>query len=51
VEDNIKINFGELGWSDIDWIVLTEDRNQWRALVNKIMNHRVPLNFGNFLSS
>jgi hypothetical protein len=40
--DNIKINFGEIGWDGRDWIKLAEDRGQWWALVNTVMNLRVP---------
>jgi hypothetical protein len=40
--DNIKINLREIGWDGIDWIDLAQDRNQWRALVNTVMNVRVP---------
>jgi hypothetical protein len=32
--DNIKMDLGEVGWSDVDWIGLAQDRNRWRALVN-----------------
>jgi hypothetical protein len=32
----------EIGWSGIDWIDLAQDRVQWRALVNKVMNLQVP---------
>jgi hypothetical protein len=35
----------------MDWINLAEDRDQWRALVNKVMNLRAPKNVDNFLSS
>jgi hypothetical protein len=40
--DNIRIDLGEVGWSDVDWIGLAQDRNRWRALVNSILNLRVP---------
>jgi hypothetical protein len=40
--DNIKIYLREIGWDGVDWIDLAEDRNQWRALVNTVMNLRVP---------
>jgi hypothetical protein len=41
----------EIGWGGMDWIDLAQDRDQWRALVNTVMNLRVPQNVGNFLSS
>jgi hypothetical protein len=40
--DNIRINLGEVGWGDVDWIDLAQDKNRWRALVNAVMNPRVP---------
>jgi hypothetical protein len=40
--DNIKMDFRELGWDGKDWIDLPQDRDQWRALVNAVMNLRVP---------
>jgi hypothetical protein len=40
--DNIRIDLGEVGWGDVDWIVLAQDRNRWRALVNSVLNLRVP---------
>jgi hypothetical protein len=40
--DNIKIDLREMGWDDMDWVDLSQDRNQWRALVNMVMNLRVP---------
>jgi hypothetical protein len=40
--DNIKIDFREIGRGCMGWIDLAEDRAQWRALVNTVMNLRVP---------
>jgi hypothetical protein len=40
--DNIKMDLREIVWDDVDWIELAQDRDQWRALVNKVMNLRVP---------
>jgi hypothetical protein len=40
--DNIGMNLGEVEWSDVDWIGLAQDRNRWRALVNLVLNLRVP---------
>jgi hypothetical protein len=36
--DNIKMDLRETGWGDVDWIDLAQDRDQWRALVNAVMN-------------
>jgi hypothetical protein len=40
--DNIKIDLRERGWDRMNWIELAQDRDQWRALVNTVMNLRVP---------
>jgi hypothetical protein len=40
--DNIRMDLGEVGWCDVDWICLAKDRNRWRALVNSVLNLRVP---------
>jgi hypothetical protein len=40
--DNIKIDLLEIGVSVVDWIGLAQDRYRWRALVNSVMNLRVP---------
>jgi hypothetical protein len=40
--DNIKIDLLEIGLNVMDWIGLAEDRCRWRALVNSVMNLRVP---------
>jgi hypothetical protein len=40
--DNIKMDLREIGGDGIDWIDLIQDRDQWRALVNTVMDLRVP---------
>jgi hypothetical protein len=40
--DDIKMDLSELGWNGMDWIDLAEDREKWRALVNMLVNLRVP---------
>jgi hypothetical protein len=41
-EDNIKMDLPEVGCGGIDWIVLAQDRDKWRAIVNTVMNLWVP---------
>jgi hypothetical protein len=41
-EDKIKMDFREIGFGDVDWIHWAQDRDRWRALVNTVMNLRVP---------
>jgi hypothetical protein len=41
-EENIRMNLGEIGWEGVDWMHLAQDRDQWRAVVNTVMNLRVP---------
>jgi hypothetical protein len=40
--DNIWMDLVEVGWGDEDWIGLAHDRDRWRALVNSVLNLRVP---------
>jgi hypothetical protein len=41
-EDSIKTDLREIGWGSMDWIDLAQDRDQWRAFVNTVMNLPVP---------
>jgi hypothetical protein len=44
------MDHGEIGWGSTDWIDLDQDRDQWRAHVNTVINLRVPSNVEKFLS-
>jgi hypothetical protein len=39
--DNIRMDLGEVGWSDVDWIGLIQDRDRWRALVNSVFKLQI----------
>jgi hypothetical protein len=41
-EDNIKMDLQEVGWGGMDWFDMALDKNRWQALVNAVMNIRVP---------
>jgi hypothetical protein len=40
--DSIRMDLEEVGWGNVDWIGLAQDRDKWRALVNSVLNLRVP---------
>jgi hypothetical protein len=40
--DNIRIDLVDVGWGGVNWIGLARDRNRWRAVVNSVLNLRVP---------
>jgi hypothetical protein len=41
-ENNIKMDLREVGWWDMDWINLAQDRDRWPAVMNAVMNFQVP---------
>jgi hypothetical protein len=41
-EDNIRMNVKEIGYESVDWILMGQDRDQWWAVVNMVMNLWVP---------
>jgi hypothetical protein len=50
-EDNIGKDLREIGWEDVDWMHLVQDRDQWRALMITVLKFRFPYKAGNFLIS
>jgi hypothetical protein len=40
-ENGIRIDLREIGWEDVEWVPLAQDRDQWRAVVNAVMNLRI----------
>jgi hypothetical protein len=40
--DNVRMDLREIGWDGMKWIDMAQDRDQWRALVNRVLNLRVP---------
>jgi len=50
-KNNIKMDLQEVGWRGTDWTDLAQDTDRWRALLNAVMNLRVPSNAGKFWTS
>jgi hypothetical protein len=48
-EDTFRINLKDIGWEGVDWMHLAQDRDQWRVLVNTVMNLRFPRKATTFL--
>jgi hypothetical protein len=48
--DNVKMDLREIEWAGMDWIDLAQDTDQWRALVNMVMNLPVPYSAGRFFN-
>jgi hypothetical protein len=44
--DNTKIDLREIGWKVVDWIHVAQDMDQWRVVVNTVMNPWIPLKAG-----
>jgi hypothetical protein len=44
IVNNIRMDLVQVGWGDVDWICLPQDKDRWRALVNSVLNLRVPQN-------
>jgi hypothetical protein len=40
--DNIKMDLREIGWDGMDWTDVAQDKDEWKALVNTVMNLRIP---------
>jgi hypothetical protein len=50
-EGNVKMGLQGVKWESMNWIYLADDRDRWRALVNAVMNLRVPFYMENSLTS
>jgi hypothetical protein len=50
-DNNIRMDFREIRWEGVEWIHVAQDREQWLALLNTVMNLRDPKKAGNFLTS
>jgi hypothetical protein len=50
-DSNIRMDVREIVWEDVGWMYLAQDRDQWQALVNKVMNLLFPYKVDSFLTS
>jgi hypothetical protein len=50
-EENVKLDFKDIGWECLDWIRLAHDRHRWQAVVSTVINLHIQYNVGNFLTS
>ena len=50
-EDNIKMDLTDIRWEGMGWFSVVQDTDRWRAVMNAVMNLRVPKNAGNFLTT
>jgi ribosome biogenesis protein Nip4 len=50
-EDNIRTDLREIGWKDVDWMQMVQDRDKWRSLVNTVMKLRIPQKAGTSLTT
>jgi hypothetical protein len=50
-EVNTKLDIQKIGWGDVHWIDVAQDREKWHAVVNAVMNFMLPKNARNFLTS
>jgi hypothetical protein len=41
-EDDIRMDLREVGWEGVDWMHMSQDRDQWRVLLNTVINFQVP---------
>jgi hypothetical protein len=48
--DNIRMDLGDVGWGNVEWIGLVQERKRWRALVNSVLNLWDPCNAGKLSS-
>jgi hypothetical protein len=50
-KDSIRVYVSEIGCADVDWMLLTQDSHQWRAVVNTVISLQVPYKAENVLAS